>query len=172
MVGGRVGSACYPVPLDTETRFRSGVSIHPSSMSATIKSGCLALVLVFAAVSSALAQGPKRIQLAQVEAMFSEMRARAPWNVDGPLLWGYFFFDSDRGRLERAATELSAAGYKVVEIHQVPGKPSFRLHVERVEKHTPEMLDARNQEFYSFAARHSIASYDGMDVGPVLGSSK
>jgi hypothetical protein len=112
------------------------------------------------------AQG-SRIQLSQIEAMFANMRAKAPWNVDGPLLWGYFFFDPRREKLERAATELQASGYKVVGISQVSGQERFRLHVERVEIHTPVSLNARNQEFYALADRLSIASYDGMDVGPV-----
>ena len=116
---------------------------------------------------SAEAQATRRIQLAQIEAMFTNMRAKAPWNVDGPLLWGYFFFDPSREKLERAATELQATGYRVVGISAVPGQERLRLHVERVEAHTPISLNARNQEFYALAARLSIASYDGMDVGPV-----
>jgi hypothetical protein len=136
------------------------------------KSVCLALLLSFSASSSTFAQGPSRIQLAELEAMFADMRAKTPWNVDGPLLWGYFFFDSDRTKLEHAAAEFAPAGYKVLGIDQVEGRRSFRLHVERVEKHTPATLNARNQELYSLATRLSLESYDGMDVGPVLEASK
>jgi hypothetical protein len=99
--------------------------------------------------------------------MFANMRAKAPWNVDGPLLWGYFFFDPSREKLERAAAELQGAGYRVVGIEPVQSKQTLRLHVERVETHTPATLDARNQELYALADRLSLASYDGMDVGPV-----
>jgi hypothetical protein len=132
------------------------------------KLAVLLLSCVFASVHLvADAQGSRRIQLAQIEAMFANMRAKAPWNVDGPLLWGYFFFDPSREKLERAGTELQATGYRVVGIAPVPGQERFRLHVERVEAHTPMSLNVRNQEFYALADRLSIASYDGMDVGPV-----
>ena len=43
----------------------------------------------------------------------------------------------------------------------------FWLHVEKVATHTPASLDAQNDEFYLFAHKHSIDSYDGMDMGPV-----
>jgi hypothetical protein len=133
------------------------------------------LVLAFALAAACVpaeAQGQRRIPLAQIEAMFANMRAKAPWNVDGPLLWGYFFFDPSREKLERAAGELQAAGYHVAGISQVQGQQRFRLHVERVEIHTPVTLDARNQELYAMAERLGLASYDGMDVGSVQGPSK
>jgi len=114
---------------------------------------------------AANAQG-SRIQLSQIEAMFANMRAKAPWNVDGPLLWGYFFFDPSREKLERAAKELQASGYKLVAISEVQGQQRYRLHVERVEVHSPASLNARNVALYALADRLSIASYDGMDVGP------
>ena len=142
-------------------------------MKSNTKASLLVLAFVLAAVCTpAPAQGPRRIQLAQVEAMFANMRAKAPWNVDGPLLWGYFFFDPSREKLEQAASELQPAGYRVVGLSQVQGQQRFRLHVERVEVHTPATLDARNQEFYALAERLGLASYDGMDVGPVSGPSK
>jgi len=107
-----------------------------------------------------------QIQLAQLQAMFSDMRAKAPWNVDGPLLWGYFFLDSKPSRLREAASELQAAGYKLVSVEEIPGKGVFRLHMEKVEIHTPETLHKRNGELYALAEKYGIASYDGMDVGP------
>lgn len=93
------------------------------------------------------------------------MRAKAPWNVDGPLLWGYFFLDSSRSKLEQAALQLSGQGYKIVAIQTVRAD-LFRLHVERTEIHSAATLDARNQELYALADRLQIASYDGVDVGP------
>jgi hypothetical protein len=132
------------------------------------------LLSVIAAVASVTlgtpvavhAQSTQRIQLTQIEAMFSDMRARAPWNVDGPLLWGYFFFDPSEQKLRNVAKELEKS-YRVVSVAEVPGRRSFRLHVEKVEVHTPASLHARNSEFYELAARFGLASYDGMDVGPV-----
>ena len=131
------------------------------------KSATLALALAIAATCMpATAQAPKRIQLAQLEAMFASMRTSTPWNVDGPLLWGYFFYDSSRAKLEQAANELQVTGYRVVGIEQFQNDRRLRLHVERVEAHTPASLNARNQELYALAERFGLDLYDGMDVGP------
>ena len=131
------------------------------------KLAALALALAVSATGvPATAQGSKRIQLAQLEAMFASMRTSTPWNVDGPLLWGYFFFDPSRAKLEQAAKELQSAGYRLVAIEQFQNDPRLRLHVERVEAHTPASLDARNQELYALAERLGLDLYDGMDVGP------
>jgi hypothetical protein len=122
-------------------------------------------MLLAAASASVLAQPAERIQLRQLEAMFAQMRAKTPWNVDGPLLWGYFFFGANAEKIKTAAAELQTQGYRVVEVAEVPGRGLWRLHVERVEHHTPQTLDVRNSEFYAFATRHGLESYDGMDVG-------
>lgn len=125
---------------------------------------CLSLAIIFAAGDS-LAQST-HIPRAQLDTMFADMRARAPWNVDGDLLWGYFFISPYRNQLDKAADELAAKGYRVVDIRQVAPE-RWGLHVEKVEHHTAESLFNRNEELYIFAAAHMQMVYDGMDVGPV-----
>jgi hypothetical protein len=132
----------------------------------------LFLAPAVAAMPPVMAQTARRIQLAQLEEMFVNMRARTKWNVDGPLLWGYFFFDPNEEKLQRVAKELDASGYRVVGIQQVSGRQLFRLHVERIEAHTPASLHARNTEFYALAEKQGLASYDGMDVGPAPTAAK
>lgn len=127
----------------------------------------LAAISLSAAVLLARAQPAPRIGLADLERLFANLRVRTAWNVDGPLLWGYFFFDASTDKLERAGAELAAAGYRQVGIEQPPGSLLYRLHVTRVEAHTPASLHARNQELYAFAEKFRLESYDGMDVGPV-----
>lgn len=79
----------------------------------------------------AIAQTKWQISRNQLDAMFSQMRAKMSWNVDGPLLWGYFFLDGSRGKLKLAASELTSKGYRVVGI-QSAGVGRYRLHVERI----------------------------------------
>lgn len=55
---------------------------------------------------------------------------------------------------------------------KVPNKQDFRLCVEKIEAHTAKSLNERNLEFYSFAEKYSIQSYDGMEVGPLPLSPK
>lgn len=104
--------------------------------------------------------------------MFADMRAKTKWNIDGPLLWGYFFIDPSAEKLKQASANLEALGYRVVSLEKIANKQVFRLHVERVETHTPASLSARNDEFYALADNYSLASYDGMDVGPAPTAAK
>ena len=114
-----------------------------------------------------------RIPLSKLELMFSEMRRNTKWNVDGPLLWGYFFVDSSRARLSNLAERLQADGYKLVELRPaVDSTIMHQLHVERIETPTPESLHARNAQLYSLVAELGVASYDGMDVGPVNAATR
>jgi hypothetical protein len=106
--------------------------------------------------------------LQQMEQMFANMRAETKWNVDGDLLWGYFFTDRDTNKLQRAAQRLTASGYRLVQIYPTDDRSTCFLHVERIEKHTPQTLYARNREFERLASELGLESYDGMDVGPVL----
>ena len=114
----------------------------------------------------AQAQAAPRIQPAELERLFANLRTRTTWNVDGPLLWGYFFFDASTDKLDKAGAALVAAGYTLVGVEQPAGSLLYRLHVTRVEAHTPASLHARNQELYAFAEKLGLESYDGMDVGP------
>jgi hypothetical protein len=105
----------------------------------------------------------------QLQEMFDSMSDR--WDVSEPLLWGYFFTHSSRVPLEKAAKLLEASGYRFVEIHlgdkeSATEPDEWWLHVEKVEVHSVDSLDRRNQEFYRLAESLGLDSYDGMDVGP------
>lgn len=108
----------------------------------------------------------RRITLPELEDMFSQMRLQSAMNVDGPLLWGYFFTDRDATKLRPVADHLASQGYRVVSIYPTDDGSTNFLHVEKVETHTPRSLDARNASFYALAERFGLETYDGMDVGP------
>jgi hypothetical protein len=129
-----------------------------------------ALLFIAAAGSPTQAKESSVISLDQLKQMFADMRANSgykKWNVDGPLLWGYFFTDPDSKKLELVAEYLSSNGYRFVAIYPTDDKSTFFLHVEKAEHHTPESLNQRNLEFYKLASHFKLESYDGMDVGPV-----
>ena len=107
------------------------------------------------------------ITLQDLEDMFVSMRERSKWDVDSEMLWGYFFTDTDPKKLERVVKPLTSDGYRFVSIYETDDKSTHFLHVERIEKHTPQTLHARNAELYKLAAEYGLDSYDGMDVGPV-----
>jgi len=108
------------------------------------------------------------IELQMLEDMFSNMRTKTKWDVDDPMLWGYFFTDPKEEKLQRAATELTAQDYDFVRIYSTDDGTTRFLHVERLEVHTPETLFARNKQLDTLAKEFGLESYDGMDVGPSL----
>lgn len=106
----------------------------------------------------------------RLQQMFDNIRSQTKWNIDGEMLWGYFFFDGHLDRLRVAQADLQAEGYRFVGTHQVEegtSKGMFVLHVEKIESHTVDSLDRRNGELAALAKRLGLAGYDGMDVGPV-----
>lgn len=129
----------------------------------------IAPVFLFAC---AHAQERKVITKDELIQMFDGMAKKTNWDLSQPMLWGYFFTDVSRTKLERAAPLLDKQGYRVVNIYladkQHPQDPDlWWLHVEKIEPHTPDSLDQRNKTLYRFAEEQGLASYDGMDVGPV-----
>lgn len=106
------------------------------------------------------------IPIEQLEQMFEGMRAQSKWNVDGPLLWGYFFTDSRMDPLREVAIQLTKEGYRYAGSHQADEKPTYVLHMERVEQHSPQSLYERNAYLEGVAKRFGVGAYDGMDVGP------
>jgi len=122
---------------------------------------------LFASLGASAADHKPQITFDQLENMFAKMRAGLGDKVDGELLWGYFFTDTDASKLQPVADFLSQEGYRVVSIYQSQNKDEYFLHVEKVEHHTAESLNQRNTEFYKLADKYNLNSYDGMDVGPV-----
>jgi hypothetical protein len=130
-------------------------------------------ILVVASIPSVVAsQGDKVISREQLVEMFESIAKDGKWDMSKPMLWGYFFTDTDKTNLERVAPLLQKQGYRFVEIFlsekEDPNEPDlWWLHVEKVEVHTPDTLNERNRVLYRFADDCKLGSYDGMDVGPV-----
>jgi hypothetical protein len=105
--------------------------------------------------------------LADLETMFDNMRSQTDWNVEGDLLWGYFFFDPSPAKLQVLADALEKIGYTIANLYPSDDKTTHVLHMEKIETHSPQSLFTRNEELQRVALAHTVASYDGMDVGPL-----
>ena len=93
-------------------------------------------------------------------------------DISQPLLWGYFFTDASKSKLQQVTPLLEEQGYRIVDIYladkeALSESDLWWLHIEKIELHTSDTLHKLNQKFYQFADDHQIESYDGMDVGPV-----
>ncbi|MEI6519646.1 MAG: ribonuclease E inhibitor RraB [bacterium] len=111
------------------------------------------------------------IEFEAIKDMFDQIRKETEWDIDGPMLWGYFFTDKSEEKLEKAAYELNEMGYFFVDLYEPDLEEGeekyFFLHVEKEEAHTPDSLFKRNLELNEFAQKLGIDSYDGMDVGNI-----
>lgn len=115
------------------------------------------------------------ITLDMLQAFFSETRQKnastsKPWSIDEVCRWSYFFVDEDSAKLAPLARHLEALGYTFVGITEpddADEDPFFYLHLDKIERHTPESLHARVQELYGLAEQFEIADYDGMNVDAV-----
>jgi hypothetical protein len=134
-----------------------------------IKTILLASLLLSSACNS---QNRTAISKESLDEMFENIAIDTQWDLTKPMLWGYFFTDRSKDKLERSAPLLVAKGYRLVNIYladkEEPSEADlWWLHVEKVEIHTVDSLHNRNIELYRFASEQGIDSYDGMDVGPV-----
>lgn len=80
------------------------------------------------------------------------------------LLYGYFYFDKDKSKLEKLKNELTKQSYKFVVLDK-KDNGEFMLHVEKIEKHTRQSLYDREQKLRQLATDYGVSSFDGFDVG-------
>ncbi len=75
-------------------------------------------------------------RLNRQDAKFLEVGAgmNPGWNINGPLLWGYFFTANAKSPLERAAPALEKESYRLVDIYENE-EGNWWLHVEKEEHH-------------------------------------
>lgn len=113
------------------------------------------------------------ISFDQLEWMFDNIANGPRWDMSRPMLWGYFFTDRSKEKLESIVARLDQDGYRYVDIFLANldegVEPYFFLHVEKEEVHTPASLHQRNAQLYALADQYGLDSYDGMDVGPLPG---
>jgi hypothetical protein len=103
------------------------------------------------------------IGLAELEELFSRMREEL--DPDEPLIWGYVFIAPDKRRLRPVADELLATGYLEGGLFRTDDGRTHFLRMERMERHSPASLHARNAELEALATRLGV-DYDGMEAGP------
>jgi hypothetical protein len=112
------------------------------------------------------------IEKKQLELMFEQIADNTDWDLSAPLIWGFFFTDASAEKLRAVVPALEQDGYRFVDVFladkdEPAAADLWMLHVEKIEVHTPDSLDQRNDALYRFAAEHALGAYDGMDVAPV-----
>lgn len=102
----------------------------------------------------------------EIQQLFSKM-AKAGWDMQQPLAWGYFFKNQTIEPLQQLAKELTKQGFETIDINQSFPDKIYWLQLEKIEQHTIHTLNQQNQQFYRLAEQKQLLAYDGMDVAPV-----
>jgi hypothetical protein len=98
--------------------------------------------------------------------VFAEMR-KNPWDLNGDLLWGFYFTNETKWPLEFDAWALGLFGYSKVSIDRDEKKEFWWLHVEKIERLSLDSMASRNVRLSWFGKIFGFSVYDGWDVGPV-----
>src|SRR5438132_10098959 len=102
-----------------------------------MKTTILTLIFILTVLSScqSKAQTAKNTNdVALINSIFDKIEAQGV-DTRQNLLYGYFFFDKDKSKLEELKNDLIARSYRFVALDQ-KDNGEFMLHVEKVEKHT------------------------------------
>lgn len=100
---------------------------------------------------------------ANINSIFDKMELQGV-DTKKPLLYGFFFYDKDKLKLEKLKDELFKDDYKLVRL-EVNEKQMFILHVEKVEIHSRTSLFDRENQLKKLCEKFQVTTYDGWDVG-------
>lgn len=112
-------------------------------------------------------------QIEGIKEIFAEAKTQDNWNLDEDMLYSYYWVDESVDKLEKLGLFLEKEGYDFIDIFELGDEETsestgeYLLHIDKVEKHTPESLAQRNVEFQKLAGEYELASYDGWEFGEV-----
>ena len=95
-------------------------------------------------------------------AMFKKMNDSG-FNTSAPLKWGFYFVDTDKGKLQSVFNELKDNNYFLDDIY-LSDENNWTLHASKIDTLTPEKLHKRNNAFNELADYCNVDRYDGWDV--------
>lgn len=112
-------------------------------------------------------------QLEGIREIFEEAKQEDNWNLDEPMLYTYYWVDTDVDKLEKLGNHLHEQGYDFVDIFELGDEETnestgeYLLHIDKLEVHTPESLAQRNVEFAKLGEEFDIETYDGWEFGEI-----
>ena len=94
---------------------------------------------------------------------FDKMKSNG-FDVDAPLIWGFYFIDKNKKKLKALFDELKEKNYILIDIYKSEGGDEWTLHASKIDILTPEKLHKRNNAFNDLADSCDVELYDGWDV--------
>ena len=126
--------------------------------------------------ASAFEQGEKmsfdkETQLKEIKEIFADAAREEGWEVEGEMLYSYYFVDTSIEKLEKLGLQLEKEDYDFINIFELgddeTGEPTgeYLLHLDKTEKNTPETLIDKIEQFEKLAVEYEIDSFDGWEFG-------
>ncbi len=112
-------------------------------------------------------------QLEGIREIFATAKSEDNWNLEGEMLYSYYFVDESVEKLEKLGLHLQKEGYDFIDVFELGDEETdeptgeYLLHIDKVEIHTPESLAQRNVEFQNLADEYELQTYDGWEFGEV-----
>ena len=103
---------------------------------------------------------------------FEDLKEGDDFNIDGKVLWSYFFLDKNKKKLQDFTIKLEQLGYEfdsIFEAEKVNKEDDieYYLQVTKIEHHTIDSLNDLNMAFSKLAEENDINHYDGFDVANI-----
>ena len=96
-------------------------------------------------------------------AVFESM-LKEGWDTGSAMKWGYLFYEESKGKLVELFNEIEDRGYTLESIEKTDDGKEWKLFMTKVEIHTPESLNSRNEAMNRLAEHFDVQEYDGWDV--------
>ena len=121
------------------------------------------LVTLYTSCNSQVKVSDNSNDIEQINSIFDKIEIQGV-DTKQNLLYGYFFFDKDKTKLENLKMDLVKQSYNFVELAK-RDKGQLMLHVEKLESLTRQTLYNKEQALRQLASKYKVESYDGFDVG-------
>ena len=112
-------------------------------------------------------------QIEGIKKIFDDAKQEDGWNLNGEMLYSFYFVDENVDKLEKLGLKLEEDDYDFVDVFELGDEETdestgeYLLHIDKVEIHTPESLAKRNVEFAKLAEDYELKTYDGWEFGEV-----
>ena len=112
----------------------------------------------------------KETQLQEIKKIFADAAREEEWDVEGEMLYSYYFIDETMDKLEKLAQHFENENYDYINIYELGDEETneptgeYLLHIDKTEKHTPETLVERVDEFLKLAEEFEV-EFDGWEFG-------
>lgn len=95
------------------------------------------------------------------------MGTEAKWDLNKPLVWGYYFYDKDPAKLEKLKKKLEEKGFKVYQVRKSAYfiRNNYLLYAYEEVTHTPESLFDQCNRLANLAIENGIEEFDGWEAG-------